>query len=472
MSENRERARHGCKPAAVLWLVSLLVLAAIVIVLGFRNDHEIIQTSPEGAASFDVASPAHLSLFVCLPEAQSSQIPTSLTFSSTQPHVTLSTFTQPGAGASSPGASLDVELIPARKLKFSSYISKTYNVSPDQACGVSSMVSVSNDAENIAHMAVNAPKGAFLAAAVSPTHYIGFPIALFVAFFLSIWGAIALSFRKNTPKMPAFSSYDGFLGFALSLVVSYGLSLGVQHFIPENTQFFPSYGSVFVLLAINFISFITVFFLFYAMRSKFPSSRRQAKELKVDRDERERDRDLIKRENGERKYRFLTNLSNLLLPEQGDKKTRYPLYAAVSGIVLVLIALVVTSQAPLPGLSGSEMASQLTSSIVLLGVAALLAAISEECMFRGLIQSSLEARPDSRYPALENGIAILCSSLLFVLVHVPQSSEHLWALIPIGLFALTAGWLKLRSGSIFTSVLLHMTYNGLLVMPSIIVLLF
>lgn len=465
MSENRERARNGRKSAAVFWLVSILVLAAIIVVLGFRNDHEIIQTTPDGAASFDVASPAHLSLFVCLPEAQSSQIPASLSFSSANPRVALSTLTQPGVSAATRGASLNVELISARKLKISSYISNTYNVSSDQACGVSPMISVRNEASEISQIAVEAPKGALLAAAVSPAHHVAFHIALFVAFFLSIWGAFALSLRKNTPKMPTFSRYDGFVGFVLSLFVSYGLSLGVYHFAPENTHFFPSYGSVFVLLATNFISFISVFFLFYVIRLKFPSAQHSKKELKSDIND-------IKPIKNERSHPFVTKISNLLLPEQGEKKAHYPIEAAVSGVVLVLIALMVTSQAPLPGLSGSEMASQLTSSILLLGTAALLAAISEECMFRGLIQSSLEARPDSRYPALENGIAILCSSLLFVLVHVPQSAEHLWALIPIGLFALTAGWLKLRSGSIFTSVLLHMTYNGLLVMPSIIVLLF
>ena len=465
MSENQACARHGRQSAAVLWLVSLLVLAAIVAVLGFRNDYEMIQTTADGTATFEVESPSHLSLFVCLPEAQSSAIPSSLTFSSTQPHAMLSTFTQPGVAASSSGASLNVELIPPRRLEISSHISNDYNVSSGQSCGVSPMISVSNNASKQAQLSVEVPKGTLLAAAVSPTHHIGFHIALFVAFFLSIWGAIALSLRKNTPKMPSFSRYDGFAGFVLSLFVSYGLSLGVQHFAPENIHFFPSYGSVFVLLAINFISFISVFFLFYVIRLKFPAAQHAVNDAKIDLNH-------IKRSENERCNHILTKVSNLLLPERGEKKASYPIYAAVSGIVLVLIALIVTSQAPLPGLSGSEMASQLTSSVLLLGVAALLAAISEECMFRGLIQSSLEARPDSRYPALENGIAILCSSLLFVLVHVPQSSEHLWALIPIGLFALTAGWLKLRSGSIFTSVLLHMTYNGLLVMPSIIVLLF
>ena len=114
------------------------------------------------------------------------------------------------------------------------------------------------------------------------------------------------------------------------------------------------------------------------------------------------------------------------------------------------------------------MASQLISTQYLTGIFALLAAISEESIFRGVIQSSLEARPGAVRPLLNNAIAVGVASMLFVGMHVPQSIDHLWALVPIAAVSIINGVLKIRYQTIFPCILLHMTYNATLVVPGIL----
>ena len=48
--------------------------------------------------------------------------------------------------------------------------------------------------------------------------------------------------------------------------------------------------------------------------------------------------------------------------------------------------------------------------------------------------------------------------------------EHLWALIPIALVSIVSGILRVRSGAIYQSILLHISYNAILLMPSLIAL--
>lgn len=80
------------------------------------------------------------------------------------------------------------------------------------------------------------------------------------------------------------------------------------------------------------------------------------------------------------------------------------------------------------------------------------APLVEELLFRGVLLSALLQRWGS-------GAAILLSSLLFALLHVPGLNWQLIALPDLLLLALALAWLRLRSGSIWPGVLAHGTYN-------------
>ena len=79
---------------------------------------------------------------------------------------------------------------------------------------------------------------------------------------------------------------------------------------------------------------------------------------------------------------------------------------------------------------------------------AVLGPIGEELVFRGVVQSGLR-----RYGAR---VALLGSSLMFAAIHGP-SVIFVDALV----MGLVFGAVYQLSGSIWTAILLHVTYNGL-----------
>jgi membrane protease YdiL (CAAX protease family) len=79
-------------------------------------------------------------------------------------------------------------------------------------------------------------------------------------------------------------------------------------------------------------------------------------------------------------------------------------------------------------------------------------AVIEELAFRGIIQSGLEktARPAT---------ALACTAAMFAGIHLsPPSFPHLFIL------GAAAGWLRLRTGSLYPAMLLHFTHNFLCVL--------
>jgi len=77
----------------------------------------------------------------------------------------------------------------------------------------------------------------------------------------------------------------------------------------------------------------------------------------------------------------------------------------------------------------------------------LVPAVCEELFFRGYVQSRLTAL----WPP---GAAILLTSVVFALVHI--DAQHVIAVLPIGMYL---GWTAWKSGSVFTSMLLHALNN-------------
>lgn len=77
----------------------------------------------------------------------------------------------------------------------------------------------------------------------------------------------------------------------------------------------------------------------------------------------------------------------------------------------------------------------------------ILTPIVEELFFRGIFWKILKKFSDETY-------AFFLTSILFAFAHVDP--EHIIGVFPIGLYI---GWLRLRSNSIFPSILSHITNN-------------
>jgi len=80
----------------------------------------------------------------------------------------------------------------------------------------------------------------------------------------------------------------------------------------------------------------------------------------------------------------------------------------------------------------------------------------EELLFRGVLLSALRQR-------WGNALAVSLSSLAFALAHLPGLDWQVYALPALLLLAVVLAWLRLRSGSIWPSVLAHGANNLLAV---------
>ncbi len=82
-------------------------------------------------------------------------------------------------------------------------------------------------------------------------------------------------------------------------------------------------------------------------------------------------------------------------------------------------------------------------------VAVVLAPLTEEIVFRGILLSSLDRRWGST-------VAIVGSSALFAAMHV-----SLYAIPPIFVLALILGWLFVRTRSLTVCIVAHAAFNGI-----------
>lgn len=98
-----------------------------------------------------------------------------------------------------------------------------------------------------------------------------------------------------------------------------------------------------------------------------------------------------------------------------------------------------------------EFGSDPTRLGVSLLVIALLAPVVEELVFRGLLYGWLENR-------WGRGVAFVASSLAFAGAH--WEPAHVILVVPLGLLF---GWLRLRTGSLWPSLVAHVVNNGLAV---------
>ena len=101
--------------------------------------------------------------------------------------------------------------------------------------------------------------------------------------------------------------------------------------------------------------------------------------------------------------------------------------------------------------------SPLILKIVTIAFAVILAPIFEEMMFRGIFQSVLSTSTGHRW------IAIIATSIIFTLQHPGQHCLAIFSL-SVGL-----GYAYERSGSLFRSIFMHMLFNSISVIGTLIV---
>ncbi len=411
----------------VFFIISLAAMLISLILLSFREDGERIAVADDsGKAVLAIDPDMQASYFVCLPESRISEVPEKIDI---------------GRG----GDVHNEEILGPRPLDLPNRFAKKFEVEPRQQCAVSEILAVGNDSATESE--ISAPEGALVVAAVSSNHFILVYLGLFLAFVVGLWGTFCINSKKEWTFRPAFRWFDFIIVFVLAMLTAYAIAMAVTAITPNSDLLFPSYAELLGLMVCNFVGFLVAAGAWAWFRNR--KARLAADSVT----------DNAGQENA--------------LPEQvtaaAGAHAFTPWISIGIGIGLAVTAAVTVSFAPLPGLSTIEMASQLPSTCFMSGFFAILAGISEECLFRGVIQTSLEARPDSRHPVLQNAIAIGVATLLFTSLHVEQSLDHLWALIPITCVSLVSGLLKIRYKSLYPSMLLHMTYNATLLLPSLLI---
>lgn len=388
-----------------------------LILLSFRDDGErIAVVDDSGKAVLAIEPNMQASYFICLPESRMDEVPTVI-------DIRRDSQTQ------------QKEVLGPRPIDLPPQFAKKAKVEQRQQCAVSELIKIENDGLNKTE--ITAPNGALVVAAVSSNRHILIYIGLFIIFMIGLFGAFYINSQKKWTFRPSFRRYDFAVVFILSLMSAYGIAMAVTALTPKTDFLFPSFGELFGLMICNFVGFLAATGAWSWFRNKKNSSLKSSETSDA---------------------------------ENEENVTPFAPWTAIAvGFSLAVTAAVLVSFAPLPGLSTIEMASQLPSTCFMSGFFAILAGISEECLFRGVIQTSLEARHDSKHPILQNAVAIGVATLLFTSLHVEQSIDHLWALIPITCVSIISGLLKIRYKSLYPSMLLHMTYNAALLLPSLLI---
>ncbi|MBO4349879.1 MAG: CPBP family intramembrane metalloprotease [Proteobacteria bacterium] len=307
------------------------------------------------------------------------------------------------------------------------------------------------------------PGKAFVVAAVSDPGLLIFEKSLFFAFLFALWAGIAMLSRKYRLSACRFKRYDFLLAFGGGNLFALLLLEAISYLPFEKNSLLPGYGEMLAMLFVNFVGFLATAAFFIWLRHPKNTPWLQTIDSNLS--------EIPPTPNDQIPDDPNDTQTVAAPPDQRPHwvpvKLRYPFLLGIGlAVVGSAVVLLLVEQ---PGLTTFTMASQLISTLFLTGIFAILAAISEESVFRGIIQSSLEAKPNSQNPRLMNVIAIAVATALFVGMHVAQSIDHLWALIPIAAVSVTSGILKIQYRTIFPCILLHMTYNATLVVLGILI---
>ncbi len=496
------RNKNTKLPVIACFILALIAMMASFILLGQRNDGERITFPNEQKpsqdmtqASFDSPVNGKVALFVCAPEKNRQELEalTEIDIQTVNEDDVLWDVDRLTLTAPMP---LEIPTDFAQK-----------NALPNQVvCSDSELVNL--DAANPESLSpstessvtrkdatrkIDIPSEAFVVAAVSEPGSLLNEKSLFFAFLFSIWIGIALLSKKIRLSACRFKRYDFLLAFGGGNLFAMLLLEAIAALPFETNSLLPGYDEMLAMLIVNFVGFLltAVFFVWLRQPRQSPwfrpiTSTNNSLSPKttgntpaeLDETKYNPSDDLLPLSDKEDKLCSKSQVSSEseTTSSQKGSMSQMPdvpvnlIYPVILGIGLAIVGtIVVFLLVKQPGLTTFTMASQLISTLFITGIFAILAAISEESVFRGIIQSSLEAKPNSKNPMMMNILAIAVASLLFVGMHVPQSIDHPWALLPIAAVSITSGILKIHYQTIFPCILLHMTYNATLVVPGILI---
>jgi len=142
----------------------------------------------------------------------------------------------------------------------------------------------------------------------------------------------------------------------------------------------------------------------------------------------------------------------------------YAAAAACAAVIIVLVLLLYYVAPPnLAAMKDLPMAKLFQgpawSLLPLLLLVVLLAPVLEELVFRGIAFGGIAVR-------FGPGWASLVTTLLFMAVHAQEKIHYLPGFIDVGLMAAAACWLRVKFASIRPGILLHILYNGGLMLAS------
>jgi membrane protease YdiL (CAAX protease family) len=127
------------------------------------------------------------------------------------------------------------------------------------------------------------------------------------------------------------------------------------------------------------------------------------------------------------------------------------------GIIVLVIMIVHVAPPDLTKLKAMPSAKLFDSpgpaGFLLLLLAVFIAPPVEEYVFRGGIFAALASRVSPLW-------AGVITTLLFMAVHAPEKMYYPPGFIDVGLMAAAAAWMRVRFGSIRPGILLHIAYNG------------
>lgn len=136
----------------------------------------------------------------------------------------------------------------------------------------------------------------------------------------------------------------------------------------------------------------------------------------------------------------------------------YAMAALFAVLIIALVSVIVHAAPPdiakLKNMPGAKLfESPGPAGLALVVLAVFIAPAVEEYMFRGGIFAALASRVSPLW-------AGVISTVLFMAVHAPEKMYYPPGFIDVGLMAAAAAWMRVRYRSIKPGILLHVLYNG------------
>ncbi len=444
--------------AASFLCLAFLILVGHLIALGQRSDGEKLFWQGENVIIQARENESH-TIFICQTHADLPQITALQVANQTE---AIDIIRTPAVSENVPAVYQDeqplissLQLNPPRIIELPPDVIDKHQLKDTPYCNISESFVTGNET-----IQLNTPENSFVIDAYSEKAPSSFDLRLILGFLLVLWCGMAFACKsglfmpKTRLRAHPLYAIAAFLG---AIICTYFISKYLIELTSTNREILPGYGEMLVTLGGNFMSFFGVSaFIFWFWQTQ---SRTESTDIEIS-------PDIGSHADAESKPSEAAAAVDT--PESPEIRHDSVLLPFGLAFILSILAALSVVYAPLPGITLSELASQMVSTGYLTAYFAMLAGICEECLFRGVIQTSLMAKPNARYPRMQNSVAILLTTILFVLLHVPQSMAHLWALIPIATVSIVSGILRIRSGALYQSILLHISYNALLLMPSLI----